>query len=236
MYDYTAGYCQNSSKVSGQFVHDSKVNDFINYYSTSGAKTYDSLSDVAAAMSGSLAGVMDVFSPDSKRTGGQCCFCKIKSWQTNIKTTLQDCIEAAAEMWFFIFFLMCVCVCLLVETASYGRTINVAEGSRINIYILLDTSGSIKEKDFNASRNATITLINKVFYSFAFTLKSLSRTLSFNLGIFWEYFLQHCWIAVLCGETWVKVIWSLSVVFLLLSWTVMRCRFCTTFCPLQVCR
>lgn len=82
-----------------------------------GPHTYDSPSDVAEAMAGSLAGVMDVVSPDSQKKD---------------------------------------------DGASYGRTINVAEGSRLNIYILLDTSGSIKEKDFDRSKEATIALIRKL--------------------------------------------------------------------------
>ncbi len=45
---------------------------------------------------------------------------------------------------------------------SFGRTFRVAEGSRMNVYILLDTSGSIKKQDFEISRNATIALIRKV--------------------------------------------------------------------------
>lgn len=48
-----------------------KVLNWISFLSTSGTNTYDSPSDVAAAMSGSLAGVMDVFSPESKREGRQ---------------------------------------------------------------------------------------------------------------------------------------------------------------------
>lgn len=45
---------------------------------------------------------------------------------------------------------------------SFGRTFRVAEGSRMNVYILLDTSGSIKKQDFEISREATIALIRKV--------------------------------------------------------------------------
>lgn len=48
------------------------------------------------------------------------------------------------------------------EDISFGRTIRVGEVSRIHIYVLLDTSGSIKKKDFNLSREATIALISKV--------------------------------------------------------------------------
>lgn len=67
----------------------------------------------------------------------------------------------------------------LAETVSYGRTINVAEGSRINIYILLDTSGSINEKEFFAARNATEALIKKVISLYAF-----NWSLSIYLGTF----------------------------------------------------
>ncbi|XP_039987709.1 complement C2 [Xiphias gladius] len=82
-----------------------------------GLNTFDSPEVVAEAMAGSLAGIMDVVSLDSKK-----------------------------------------------ETArtSFGRTIHVADGSRMNIYILLDTSGSIKKQDFELSRNATIALIRKL--------------------------------------------------------------------------
>ncbi|XP_070827162.1 complement C2 [Chaetodon trifascialis] len=82
-----------------------------------GLHTFDSPSDVAAAMAGSLAGVMDVLSPDSKKKD--------------------------ARMYF-------------------GRTVRVAEGSRLNVYILLDTSGSIRKQDFELSRDATIALIRKL--------------------------------------------------------------------------
>ncbi|KAG7479699.1 complement C2-like [Solea senegalensis] len=47
-------------------------------------------------------------------------------------------------------------------TASFGRTIHVSEGSHINVYILMDTSGSIRKEDFEKSRNATIALIRKL--------------------------------------------------------------------------
>ncbi|XP_041796943.1 complement C2 [Chelmon rostratus] len=82
-----------------------------------GPHTFDSPSDVAAAMAGSLAGVMDVLSPDSKKKDGR---------------------------------------------MSFGRTVRVAEGSRLNIYILLDTSGSIRKQDYELSRDATIALIRKL--------------------------------------------------------------------------
>lgn len=82
-----------------------------------GAHMFDSPSVVAAAMAGSLAGVMDVISPDSKKTE---------------------------------------------SSASFARTVLVSEGSRINVYILLDTSGSITKQDFDLSRNATIALIRKL--------------------------------------------------------------------------
>ncbi|XP_068454940.1 complement factor B-like, partial [Clinocottus analis] len=42
------------------------------------------------------------------------------------------------------------------------RTVRVAEGSRMNVYILLDTSGSIREQDFELSRGATIALVQKL--------------------------------------------------------------------------
>ncbi|XP_023256313.1 complement factor B-like [Seriola lalandi dorsalis] len=82
-----------------------------------GPNTFDSPSAVAEAMAGSLAGVMDVVSPDSKK-----------------------------------------------ETArmSFARTVRVAQGSRMNVFILLDTSGSITKEDFELSRDATIALIRKL--------------------------------------------------------------------------
>ncbi|XP_059187931.1 complement C2 [Centropristis striata] len=79
--------------------------------------TFDSPSVVAAAMAGSLAGVMDVLSPEYKKKESD---------------------------------------------TSFGRTFRVSEGSRMNVYILLDTSGSITEKNFNLSRDATIALIRKL--------------------------------------------------------------------------
>ncbi|KAM7413560.1 hypothetical protein PAMA_020775 [Pampus argenteus] len=79
-----------------------------------GLNTFDSPSVVAAAVAGSLAGVMDVLTSDSKKK------------------------------------------------VTFARTFRVAEGSRMNVYILLDTSGSIKKQDFEKSRNATIALIRKL--------------------------------------------------------------------------
>lgn len=54
------------------------------------------------------------------------------------------------------------CVLVIVAETSFARTFNVAEGSRMNVYILLDTSGSIQKEEFEKSRNATIALIEKV--------------------------------------------------------------------------
>ncbi|XP_037335976.2 complement C2 [Pungitius pungitius] len=82
-----------------------------------GANTFDSPGAVAAALAGSLGGIMDVISPDSKK-----------------KDT----------------------------TGSFARTFRVTEGSRMNVYILLDTSGSIRKQDFDLSRSATIALIRKL--------------------------------------------------------------------------
>ncbi|XP_053176897.1 complement C2 [Scomber japonicus] len=82
-----------------------------------GQNIFDSPSDVAAAMSGSLAGVMDVLTTDAIK-------------KKNSRT--------------------------------FGRTFRVAEGSRMNVYILMDTSGSIKKADFEKSRDATIALIAKL--------------------------------------------------------------------------
>ncbi|XP_060901605.1 complement C2-like [Labrus mixtus] len=79
--------------------------------------TFDSPSVVAAVMAGSLAGKMDVLSPDAKQES---------------------------------------------ESSSFGRTFRVAEGSRMNVFILLDTSGSITKEDFEKSREATIALIRKL--------------------------------------------------------------------------
>ncbi|XP_043974778.1 complement C2 [Gambusia affinis] len=80
-------------------------------------QTFDTPSSVAAAMAGSLAGVMDVLSPDSKKKN---------------------------------------------VTRSFGRSFLVGEVSRMNVYILLDTSGSIKKDKFELARNATIALIRKL--------------------------------------------------------------------------
>uniref|UniRef100_A0A8C9T0P7 C3/C5 convertase n=1 Tax=Scleropages formosus TaxID=113540 RepID=A0A8C9T0P7_SCLFO len=44
---------------------------------------------------------------------------------------------------------------------SFGRTIQVADG-RLNIYILLDTSGSINKENFDSAKSATISLIQKL--------------------------------------------------------------------------
>ncbi|KAK2846925.1 hypothetical protein Q5P01_009924 [Channa striata] len=101
-----------------------------------GPNSFDSPSTVAEAMAGSLAGVMDVFSPDSKRKSGR---------------------------------------------KTFGRTFRVSEGSRMNVYILLDTSGSIKKQDFEIARNATIALIQKLdsyevqlkFHVLSFATKAL---------------------------------------------------------------
>ncbi|XP_034557857.1 complement C2 [Notolabrus celidotus] len=79
--------------------------------------TFDSPSVVAAAMAGSLAGVMDVFTPDAQQKG---------------------------------------------DRVSFARTFRVSEGSRMNVFILLDTSGSITKQDFEKSRDATVALIRKL--------------------------------------------------------------------------
>ncbi|XP_030634669.1 complement factor B isoform X2 [Chanos chanos] len=44
---------------------------------------------------------------------------------------------------------------------SFGRTFNMADG-RINVFILLDTSGSITQKHFDEARDATASLIRKL--------------------------------------------------------------------------
>uniref|UniRef100_A0A667XSE7 C3/C5 convertase n=1 Tax=Myripristis murdjan TaxID=586833 RepID=A0A667XSE7_9TELE len=80
-----------------------------------GPHTFDSPSVVAAAMSGSLSGVMDVLSSQEFK-----------------------------------------------QKQSFGRTIRVAKGSRLNIYILLDSSGSISKEDFESAKIATIKLIKKL--------------------------------------------------------------------------
>ncbi|XP_008296696.1 complement C2 [Stegastes partitus] len=82
-----------------------------------GPHSFDSPSRVAAAMAESLAGLMDVLSPDSKKKD---------------------------------------------EGTTFGRTFQVSEGSRMNVYILLDTSGSIRKEDFELSRDATVALIRKL--------------------------------------------------------------------------
>ncbi|KAM9853527.1 complement C2 [Aulostomus maculatus] len=93
-----------------------------------GRNSFDSPGVVTEAMAGSLAGVMDVLTPDSKKKG-------------------------SAEIWIIIFSFFLV---------TFARTFRVAEGSRMNVYILLDTSGSIEKQDFEKSREATIALIRKL--------------------------------------------------------------------------
>lgn len=44
---------------------------------------------------------------------------------------------------------------------DYGRTLNVADG-RLNIFILIDASGSILENQFENAKRATANLIRKV--------------------------------------------------------------------------
>uniref|UniRef100_A0A3Q2FYQ9 C3/C5 convertase n=1 Tax=Cyprinodon variegatus TaxID=28743 RepID=A0A3Q2FYQ9_CYPVA len=78
---------------------------------------FDTPSSAAAALAGSLAGVMDVLSPDSKKKN---------------------------------------------VTRSFGRSFLVGEVSRMNVYILLDTSGSINKQNFDEARTATIALIRKL--------------------------------------------------------------------------
>ncbi|XP_029964019.1 complement C2 [Salarias fasciatus] len=48
------------------------------------------------------------------------------------------------------------------EDESFGRAFRVADVGRMHVYILLDTSGSIKKDDFELSRNATAALIRKL--------------------------------------------------------------------------
>ncbi|MBN3295693.1 CFAB factor, partial [Amia calva] len=48
------------------------------------------------------------------------------------------------------------------KTALYGRTIRIEDDGKLNVYILLDTSGSIKEDDFQQAKKAVESLINKL--------------------------------------------------------------------------
>lgn len=48
-----------------------------------------------------------------------------------------------------------------IKKESFGRSMRVADG-RMNIFILLDTSGSITDKQFEAARRATIALIRRL--------------------------------------------------------------------------
>uniref|UniRef100_A0A3Q3BHL8 C3/C5 convertase n=1 Tax=Kryptolebias marmoratus TaxID=37003 RepID=A0A3Q3BHL8_KRYMA len=116
----SAGPFETGEKVryrcqAGLTLLGSPERDFVLHISLMCPYTFDSPDYVAGAMAGSLAGMMDVLSPDSKKKSG-----------------------------------------------SFGRTFRVAEVSRMHIYILLDTSGSIKKEDFYKSRNATIALIRKL--------------------------------------------------------------------------
>lgn len=95
------------------------------------------------------------------------------------------------------------CVLVKVGTKSFGRTFNVAEGSRMNVYILLDTSGSIKKRDFEISRNATISLIKKVCENWTFSHTD-------QLVYFFSQSVATC---------------------LLSSWTAMRSSWSSTCCP-----
>uniref|UniRef100_H3DA21 C3/C5 convertase n=1 Tax=Tetraodon nigroviridis TaxID=99883 RepID=H3DA21_TETNG len=121
-----------------------------------GRNTYDSPSDVAAAFTGSLAGLMDVLSPEEKKT----------------------------------------------EKTSFGRTFNVAKGSRMNVYILLDTSGSITKQDFEISRNATIALIKKLD---SYEVKLKFHVLSFASGVKIIVDIRHAEISGSADD----VIWNL---------------------------
>uniref|UniRef100_W5KSC4 C3/C5 convertase n=1 Tax=Astyanax mexicanus TaxID=7994 RepID=W5KSC4_ASTMX len=47
------------------------------------------------------------------------------------------------------------------QDPDYGRTVNIAIG-RLNIFILIDTSGSISEKQFSKAKEATANLIRKL--------------------------------------------------------------------------
>ncbi|XP_076000051.1 complement C2 [Genypterus blacodes] len=80
-----------------------------------GPHTFDSPSSVASAMGGSLAGMMDIFSPQFKQ-----------------------------------------------KETQHGRKLIMTDGSRMNIYILMDTSGSISKEDFKSSKGATVALIEKL--------------------------------------------------------------------------
>ncbi|KAK6470062.1 complement factor B [Huso huso] len=48
------------------------------------------------------------------------------------------------------------------QHASYGRRVQITDDGKLNIYILLDASGSISTKDFEEAKNATISLIEKL--------------------------------------------------------------------------
>lgn len=51
--------------------------------------------------------------------------------------------------------------CPCVPGVTFGRTLRVADG-RMNVFILMDTSGSISKTHFNLARGAIADLIRKV--------------------------------------------------------------------------
>uniref|UniRef100_W5MHP3 C3/C5 convertase n=1 Tax=Lepisosteus oculatus TaxID=7918 RepID=W5MHP3_LEPOC len=51
-------------------------------------------------------------------------------------------------------------------TGSFGRTIRIEDDGKLNVYILLDTSGSINPKYFDEAKDAVLTLIRKKLDSY----------------------------------------------------------------------
>lgn len=114
---------------------------------------------------------MDIFSPQFKQKGwcNSNKFCiinsiilelgvKCKSYLNESKSGLKQILSDEPSF--------CEWICIFVfpflnSEIEQGRKLIITEGSRINIYILLDTSGSIRKEDFELSKEATIALIRK---------------------------------------------------------------------------
>lgn len=72
---------------------------------------------------------------------------------------------------------------LTVSSDQYGKRIQVHQGGKLDIYIALDVSDSIDEKDFKNAKEVISKLIEKV-YNTNMPFWTISATYSLNLLLY----------------------------------------------------
>lgn len=78
---------------------------------------------------------------------------------------LCTCVYSVCHMCYFKLRSLHPLSCPCVLGSAFGRTLRVSDG-RMNVFILMDTSGSISKTHFNLARDAIAALIRKVLLSF----------------------------------------------------------------------